>query len=378
MNHSTLLRAGDTVLDNLVDVELNNLVGVGQSVREVLQVLAILLDRLALEMEGNRLGALLGHGIQNLALVERAGNLEGVRARLEVEVVDEQITDALAVIEVGKGSVTDIDGEVGSVGKLDISEEILLGGCRRQIGLAVLDLGALEQVQALGSDGLFEGDRRLAVKTLGLNLGLALDSDANGLIVDEPGVEASEGSHILNSDVVGEVNPLKLVGVGLGELDVDEGGVGRLILEVHDTIEGVDIGLDSAIGGDGGVEAQGVGRGGGVGDLDGVDGQLGLVDLVLSNLGDSNEDTMEKSVSMLTLRWRYFAARIIVGKIMTGAGRCKNASRTVEFWWRTKPSTSRSGLARVGSRENHVTAESPGKRIGINCAVCCSRNKSQI
>lgn len=95
---------------------------------------------------------------------------------------------------------------------------------------------------------------------------------------------------ISNGDILADVDELVLVAVCRGEGDVEERSLAREILEVHDTVKGIDVGLDGAIGGDGGVDLQGDAISLGVDDVDALDFQLGVVDLLLGDLGNSNED----------------------------------------------------------------------------------------
>lgn len=81
-----------------------------------------------------------------------------------------------------------------------------------------------------------------------------------------------------------------LVAIGGGEGDVKERRVIGEVLEVHDTVKGVNLCLDGAIGGDGGVDLQLDAVRLGVEDIDALDFQLGIVDLALGNLGNTNEN----------------------------------------------------------------------------------------
>ena len=81
-----------------------------------------------------------------------------------------------------------------------------------------------------------------------------------------------------------------LVAVGLGEVEGGKGGVGVSALEVHVTAEGVDVGVDAAVSGNGGLDLHLEGLALGIEDPDVLDLKLGIVDLALGNLGHANED----------------------------------------------------------------------------------------
>ena len=116
------------------------------------------------------------------------------------------------------------------------------------------DLGTLKEVQTVDGKGLLEGDARFPVQALGLDLGVALDGDAQGLIVGKPDVEIVEGLLIGNGDLLADVDGLVLVGVGLGKLEGSERGVRLEIFEVHVSSEAIDCGLNGSVGGDGRVD----------------------------------------------------------------------------------------------------------------------------
>lgn len=85
---------------------------------------------------------------------------------------------------------------------------------------------------------------------------------------------------------------LELVGVGGREGEDEE----RLVtaLEVEAALEGINVGLDLAVSGDGGVDGHVEAVGGRVGDLDGLDLEVGGVDLVLGDSGGHAIDAVEK------------------------------------------------------------------------------------
>ncbi len=68
--------------------------------------------------------------------------------------------------------------------------------------------------------------------------------------------------------------------------------MGQLVLEVHDALEGVDVGVDLAVRLDGAVDGHGEVLALGVGDDDAVKDELGIVELALGDLGDADEDAV--------------------------------------------------------------------------------------
>lgn len=162
----------------------------------------------------------------------------------------------------------------------------------KRIDMAIIldDTGSAEKIKTLNLESLLEGDAILAGQAAGLDLGLALDSDAQSLVIGEPDVEGSEGVHVSDVDLLADIDSLVLVTVGGREVDGNEGGVRLEVLEVHDTLEAVDVGLDGAVGGDGGVDLHQVGVALGAEDIDALDLEVGIVKLVLGDLGNSNKD----------------------------------------------------------------------------------------
>lgn len=176
------------------------------------------------------------------------------------------------------------------VGDVCLAEEVVLGATRCD-DLTLSDLSAVKLVEAIDSDRLLEVDAILAVEATGLELGLALDGDTQRLVGSKPSVEGGEGVQVGDVDVLGDVDLLVLLAAGLGEVEGDEGGVRLQVLEVHDALEGVDLGADFAVGGDGRVDRQ---REGSLGRLQhghALDLQVGVVNLVLRDLGHRDEDS---------------------------------------------------------------------------------------
>lgn len=141
-------------------------------------------------------------------------------------------------------------------------------------------------------NGLLEGDAIGPVDTLDVNLGVTLDGNLESLVVQEPGVEGGESFQIVNHGELGNVYDLGLVAVGLGELDPGERLVLRQILQVHDTLERLDSGLDLSVTPDLSVDGHGEVLSPGVGHDDAVKDELGMVELLLSDLGDTNKDAV--------------------------------------------------------------------------------------
>lgn len=156
------------------------------------------------------------------------------------------------------------------------------------------NLGSLEQIEALHGDGLLEVDIVLLGQALGLHLGLTSDGNTECLVVDEPDVELVKCLPVSDGDFLVDIHSLVFVGVGLGEVDGGERRVSGDILEVHDTLERIDIGLDLAIGLNGRVNLHAVLVGARVQNSDALNLKLSLIELVLSNLGDSDKDAARR------------------------------------------------------------------------------------
>lgn len=285
--------SAERVLDNAANVHGDSLVVGRQAVKEVLECLAIADNSGASELDGDDSSlAVLGtlNFLKNRKLVEVGGDGDLVAARDKEKVGDGEITNVGVVNKVGKGGVANVKSEIRSIGDIGGGLEIrltLLGG---DIDLSAINRGAVEQIQALHVDGFLEGNVKLGGQARRLDLCLSVHGDVESLVGGEPNVEGVEGVMISNGDILADVDELVLVAVCLGEGDVEERSLAREILEVHDTVKAVDVGLDGAIGGDGGVDLQGDAIRLGVDDVDALDIQLGVVDLLLGDLGNSNED----------------------------------------------------------------------------------------
>lgn len=187
-------------------------------------------------------------------------------------------------------STYNVKSEVRSIGDIGGGLEVRLALLGGDIDLSAINRGAVEQIQTLHVDGLLEGNAKLGGQARRLDLGLSVYGDVESLVSGEPNVEGVEGVGVSNGNFLADVDELVLVAICRGEGDVEERSLAREILEIHDTVKGIDVGLDGAIGGYGGVDLQGDAVRLGVDDVDALDFQLGVVDLLLSDLGNSNED----------------------------------------------------------------------------------------
>lgn len=194
----------------------------------------------------------------------------------------------------GARSTYNIEGKVRGIGNVGLAAEVPLDlGTYGEISRVDRDLSALEEIEALDLEGLLEVDAVLAVEAGGLDLCLTFDGDLDGLVVGEPDVEGGEGVHVLDGDVLADVDLLVLGGGGRGELEGGEGGVRLEVLEVHAAGEPVDVGVDGAVGGDGGVDLHAVAVRLGLEDVDALDVELSIVDLALGNLGHADKDAVD-------------------------------------------------------------------------------------
>lgn len=180
-------------------------------------------------------------------------------------------------------------GRVGNVG-LAVEVLALIVILKLQPSRLLNHLGSPEQVQTLDFKRLLEVDIVLPVQAAGLNLGLAVDGDLERLVIDEPDVEGAESVHVGDVDLLAHVDLLVLGGGGGGELEGSEGLVALEVLEVHLADEAINIGVDAAIGCDGGVDLHEEGIGLRLEDVDALNVELGGVDLILRDVGDADKD----------------------------------------------------------------------------------------
>lgn len=184
----------------------------------------------------------------------------------------------------------DLKAHDGAVGDGDVAEEvvpILVGGER---DTRVRKEGTLEVAETLELNSLLEGNVVVPVEALDLDSGVTEDCDTDGVAHQEPGVEASESNQIVDGGELSQVNLLELVSGRLGELQPREGSHGLEVLQVHDALKGLNGGGRGATEADGAVHRHGEVVCFRVASNDGLDAQLGAVELVLGNLGHANED----------------------------------------------------------------------------------------
>lgn len=163
----------------------------------------------------------------------------------------------------------------------------------------VNNLHAIEEVETACGKRLLERDGVRLVEASGLDPGITFDADVECLVVDEPRVELLERINVANGDVLSKVDPRMLVGVGRRKVQDGEGGLVRSIRKVHGALERLNVGLDSAVGADGGANVHGERVGRSISDLDRYDFKLCLVDLVLGDSRNSDEDSKSETISLL-------------------------------------------------------------------------------
>ena len=177
-----------------------------------------------------------------------------------------------------------------SIGNLALAIEVPAPVVILKTNGTVEHLGTLEEIESLDVERLLEVDAVLAVQAGRLHLGLTLDGETECLIVGEPDVVLDEGVHVGDCDLLRDVDLLVLV-CGRGrEVDGGERGLGLDVGQVHLAGEAVNVGVDRAVCGDGRVDLHGVGVCPGVEDVDTLDLQLGVVHLVLCDVGHTDED----------------------------------------------------------------------------------------
>lgn len=186
-----------------------------------------------------------------------------------------------------------VQGEDGSIGDVGCTVEVSTVLAAVQGNVAVGDFGTVEMVQALQFDSLFKVDAILSCQATWLDVCPSVDGDAHSLIVVEPDIESGELLHVGDFDPLGDVDDLVLVGVGLGELHFGKRDMRRPVLEIHLAFEGVNLGMNLAVGGDGRVDLHLVTLGFGLEDVDTLNLKLGFVHLVLCDFRDGDKDATE-------------------------------------------------------------------------------------
>lgn len=141
-------------------------------------------------------------------------------------------------------------------------------------------------------NGLLERNAIGPGNTLDVNLGVTLDGNPKSLVVQKPGVEGGESIQIIDHGELGDVDILGLGAGGLREVNLGKRLVLRQILKVHDALERLNGGLDLSVTLDLSVYRHGEVLSPGIGHDDAVKDELGMVQLLLSNLGNANKDTV--------------------------------------------------------------------------------------
>lgn len=160
-----------------------------------------------------------------------------------------------------------------------------------EVDRGLVDRSAPKHLEAGHLDGLLESNGIASRDALDVNTSLTKDGHSEGLVGEQPCVEGGQGIHILDLEGLGNLDLLKGLAGGLGEVDAGERNVRRDILEVHDPEEGLNGGVNLAITLDGAVDRHGHLLGLGIGDSDAVDNELGVIKLGLSNLGNGDQET---------------------------------------------------------------------------------------
>lgn len=300
----TLDRGGDVGgAKGVGNVELDRLVGVGQSVLEVRNLYTVAGDIVADQTESSDTSLAVGLGPagedNDLALIKAAGDIDSVGTGNERKIIDVELAEVLAEKVVVKHGVANIKRKVRGVGELGLGIEVAEVGVGavvdREGDAGVTDLDALEEIETLDLEDLVKGDIVLFAETFGLDLGVALDANLERLIVDEPSVKLVKGVHVLDLDMLVDFDLGVLVGVGRGKVEDGKGSLVVRVLEIHVAGKGINVGLDSAIGGNGRVNGHLVRGRGGIANFDSDNVQLGLVYLVLGDSGDSDKYSVKST-----------------------------------------------------------------------------------
>lgn len=281
-------------LEGISEAELDSLIGTAKCIHEPSNLIIALLDVSALKLDGDLASlavGFFGSGRDDDGLIKDGRDRDDVLTGLEKKVVDGQISEELIVGIVVEGGVANIEGVVGWIrdgrGGVEVGDAVLSGA---DLDLHVGKAGAVEFVQARKGDHLVEIDVVLLGETGGLDLGLAVDGHANSLVLEEGLVELDKCIHIGNLNFLANVDSLELVGVGLGEIELDERSSTGNVAEGKVANEGVNISLDSTVGADCGVDLHGELVGFSVQDADALNPEVGIIDLGLSNVLDAHKD----------------------------------------------------------------------------------------
>ena len=183
-----------------------------------------------------------------------------------------------------------LDGELRRVRERDFAGKVglVLVSANIQVGLDNLD--TLKAIQSLNLVRLLVVNVKVARQATRAHTSLTLEGNPQRLIAREPGVIGGKGIHVLNVDILLDVDGLLLLRGRLGKVQLDKGAVRQLVLEVHVTREGADLSGRTAGGGDFGLNLHAQGVALGVDDLDALDLERRFVDLLLGELGNTDED----------------------------------------------------------------------------------------
>lgn len=122
-------------------------------------------------------------------------------------------------------------------------------------------------------------------------MGLALDGYAESLVQHVPGVEINIFLGRGSVDLLGDIDDGN-AGVRLWHFKCRERRMWELVLEVHLRGEAIDGGMDGVAAGNSGVDGDGNSVGARVGHADPLDGQYGIVDLLLDHFRDGDEEAL--------------------------------------------------------------------------------------
>jgi len=125
-------------------------------------------------------------------------------------------------------------------------------------------------------------------------MGLAVGRDADRLAGQEPLVEGRQGFHVRDVKLLANIDNLQSIGRRWGEVDAGERGMRLQVLQVHDTSEAVDVGVDLAVGPDGAVDSHGEAVGLSACHDDALDAEFGIVKLALGNLGYGDKNSRRR------------------------------------------------------------------------------------
>lgn len=138
-------------------------------------------------------------------------------------------------------------------------------------------------------DSLGESNWVAARNALNMNTSVALNLDLEVLAQKKLLVEVGEGGEVLDVGLLSDIDNLEGIAGGLGEVDRGESPI--IALDEHLTGEWFDRSMDLAVAADDAVDGHGeLGRFR-VGHDDALDGELGLIELALGDLGDRNKKT---------------------------------------------------------------------------------------